>query len=243
MNGLETSNPNQLARIVGFLYGPLMMVLGPLGIVYTPTVLVVPGDALTTAHNIMENTGIFRLCILTALIVQVTHLGIVLLLYKLLNPVNKNLAALMVIFMLVSIPITMLNEINHLVIPLLLSDASYLQVFSPEQLQAWALVFHGLHEFVINSIASIFWGLWLLPMGYLVIKADFISRIPGILLLVAGSGYLIDAIAKTLSSDYSASLFADLVSVLLFAEIVFPFWLLIRGVDVEKWRRAARHAT
>jgi hypothetical protein len=161
MTTKEEMNPNKTARIAGFLYGPLMLLLGPFGIMYVPTVLVVAGDAVTTAQNIMANIGLFRLSIVTALIVQVAHIFIVLLLYKLLKPVNKNLASLMVIFMLVGIPITMLNELNHAAVLLLLSGADYLNVFTAGQLQALVLMFHGLHEYVINSIASIFWGLWL----------------------------------------------------------------------------------
>ncbi len=190
MRARTEMDPNKIARITGLLYGPLMLLLAPLGIAYVPTVLVVAGDAVATTKNIMANIGLFRLSIVTALIVQVTHIFIVLLLYKLLKPVNKNFALLMVIFMLVGIPITMLNELNHFAVLLLSSGADYLKVFTADQLQALVLMFHDLHEYVINSIASIFWGLWLLPMGYLVFKSGFISKIPGVLLIIAGSGYL-----------------------------------------------------
>jgi len=178
----------------------------------------------------------FRLSIVTALLVQVGHIFIVLLLYKLLKPVDKSMAALMVIFMLVGIPITMLNELNHFAVQLFLSGADYLKGFTAEQLQTLALVFHNLHEHVINSIASIFWGLWLLPMGYLVFKSGFMSKIPGVLLIVAGSGYLVDAFAKILAPGYGATMIATVVMVTMFGEMVFPIWLLIKGVNVEKWK-------
>jgi hypothetical protein len=234
----ETS-PNTVARITGLLYGPLMLPLGLFGLMYVPTVLVVAGDAVTTTKNIMANIGLFRLSIVTALIVQVTHIFIVLLLYKLLKPVNKNLASLMVIFMLVGIPITMLNELNHFAVLLLSSGADYLKDFTAGQLQALVLMFHNLHEYVINSIASIFWGLWLFPMGYLVIKSGFISKIPGVLLIIAGSGYLIDTFARILSPIYGATIIATIITVTMFGEVVFPFWLLIKGVNVEKWKKRA----
>ena len=225
-------SPNKTARIAGLLY-VLMIPLGLFGIRYVPTVLVVAGDAVTTTKNIMANIGLFRLSIATALIIQVAHIFIVLLLYKLLKPVSKNLASLMVIFMLVSVPITMLNELNHFAVLLLLSGADYLKVFTAGQLQALVPMFHDLHEYVINNIASIFWGLWLFPMGYLVFKSGFISKIPGVLLIIAGSGYLIDTFAKILSPNYGATIIATFVMVTMVGEVVFPIWLLIKGVNVE----------
>jgi len=231
-------SPNKTARIAGLLY-VLMIPLGLFGIRYVPTVLVVAGDAVTTTKNIMANIGLFRLSIATALIIQVAHIFIVLLLYKLLKPVSKNLASLMVIFMLVSVPITMLNELNHFAVLLLLSGADYLKVFTAGQLQALVPMFHDLHEYVINNIASIFWGLWLFPMGYLVFKSGFISKIPGVLLIIAGSGYLIDTFAKILSPNYGATIIATFVMVTMVGEVVFPIWLLIKGVNVEKWKKRA----
>ena len=233
----EMNSPKRTARIAGFLY-VLMIPLGLLGIMYVPTVLVVAGDAVTTTKNIMAHIGLFRLSIVTALIVQVTHIFIVLLLYKLLKPLNKNYALFMVIFMLVSVPIAMLNELNHFAVLLLLSGADYLNVFSAGQLQALVPMFFDLHEYGV-FIASIFWGLWLFPMGYLVFKSGFISKIPGVLLIIAGSGYLVDTFARILSPNYVTTVIATVIMVTLFGEVVFPIWLLIKGVNVEKWQKHA----
>ena len=223
------------------MYGPLMILLAPIGLVYVPTVLVAAGDALTTTSNIIGNMGMFRFSIAAALIVQVMHIFIVSLLYKLLKPVNKDIAMLMVIFMLVSIPITMLNELNHYVAILLLNGTSYFKVFTTEQMQALILMFHEIHEFVINSVASIFWGLWLFPMGYLVFKSRYISKIPGILLIIAGSAYLVDSFAKIFSSQYSESVASSITHFTMFGEIIFPFWLLIKGVNMEEWNNYQRN--
>jgi hypothetical protein len=231
-------SPNRTARLAAALY-VLMIPLGLLGIMYVPTALVVAGDAAATSANIMANQGMFRLSIATALVVQVTHIFIVLLLYQLLKPVGKALAALMVVFMLVSVPITMLNELNHFAVLLVLSGADFLKVFPADQLKAMVPLFFALHDFVINSIAGIFWGLWLLPMGILVYRSGFMSKIPGVLLLVAGSAYVVDSFAKTLWTGYADSILATIVMVALFGEIVFPVWLLITGVDVEAWKQRA----
>lgn len=238
---MEITNPNRLARLTGFIYGPLMLVLGPFGILYVPTALVVAGDPATTAQNILSHLSLFRLSIVTALLVQVTHIFIVLLLYKLLKPAGRNLAALMVIFMLLGIPITMANELNHVAVAQLLSG-NYLSSFSTVQLQALAMLFHQLHETVTLSIASIFWGLWLLPMGLLVTRAGFISKIPGVLLIVAGVGYLVDSLARLIWPEYGTSALATVANAAVFGEIVFPFWLLIRGVDVDAWQNSSANS-
>ena len=95
MTTKEKMNPNKTARVAGFLY----LVLLPLGIfgMMIRQRLIVPGDAATTASNIMASESLFRLSIVTALIVQIVNLLVVLLLYKLLKPVNKNLAVLIYI--------------------------------------------------------------------------------------------------------------------------------------------------
>jgi hypothetical protein len=85
---------------------------------YVPSAFIVPGDAATTANNIMASESLFRLGIVSALILQILGILVVLVLYKLLKPVNKNHALLMVIFILAAVPIAMLNELNDVYITL-----------------------------------------------------------------------------------------------------------------------------
>ncbi|GAI96536.1 unnamed protein product, partial [marine sediment metagenome] len=110
---------NRTARFAGFLY-LIMIPLGLFGIMWVSS-LIVPGDAAITANNIMASESLFRLSIMSALILQTGHILLVLVLYKLLKAVNKNHASLMVIFMLVAVPIAMLNELNRFAAILLLN--------------------------------------------------------------------------------------------------------------------------
>jgi len=180
---------NKTARIAGFLY--LIPWVLSLTNYFLRQSLIVPGDAAVTANNITASESLFRLSIVSDLIVQVVFVLLVLVLYKLLKPVNKNHALLMVIFFLISVPITMLNELNQFAALLLLSGADYLTVFTSDQLQALVPLFRGLHEYGI-MIAYIFWGLWLFPLGYLVFKSGFLPKILGVLLMIGCFGYLID---------------------------------------------------
>jgi hypothetical protein len=157
-----------------------MLLPAPFGLIYVPSRLIVPGDAAATASNVMASDSLFRLGIVSNLLVHIVNLFLVLALYRLLKPVNKNMASLMVMFVLVGVPIVMLNELTQLAVLPLLSGADYLAVFTTEQLHALVLLFLNLHKQGLN-IAQIFWGLWLFPMGYLVFKSGFIPRILGML--------------------------------------------------------------
>ena len=132
MTTKEKMNPNKTARVAGFL-SLIMIPFALFGIMWASS-LIVPGDAATTANNIMASESLFRLSIGSALMVQVGHILLVLVLYKLLKVVNKNHALLMVIFSLVGNPITMLNELNRVAVLLLLNGADYLTVFTAGQL-------------------------------------------------------------------------------------------------------------
>lgn len=227
----SSSSKSQLkiARIAGLLY-TLMIPLGVFGIMYVPSTIIVTGNIEGTINNILTNIGIFRLSVICALVVQICHIFIVLLLYKLLMTVNRNMALFMVIFMLVSIPITIVNELNHYAIILLVNNGGT----SAHQTSYLIDLFFKLHEYGI-LIAGIFWGLWLFPMGYLVLKSSFLPKIIGIFLMVACCGYVIDSILKLALPSYAATIIAKLLEITMYGEILFPLWLLIRGINLKKW--------
>jgi hypothetical protein len=229
-------SPLAYARVAGLLY-LLLLPLGVFGILYVPSIVIVPGDVAATAGNIMASESLFRLSIVTALLVQVVNILVVLLLYQLLKPVEKKIASLMVIFLLVGVPIAMLNELNKFAILLLVSGAPYLKVFTADQLQALIPLFLDLHQHGIN-IAGIFWGLWLLPMGYLVFKSGFLPRVLGVLLIIGCFGYLIDSAAFFLLPRFHVSI----AQFTFLGEVLLPLWLLIKGVNVERWEERARES-
>jgi hypothetical protein len=113
-----------------------------------------------------------------------------------------------------------------------LHGADYLNVFTTEQLQALAYFFVRLHSQGLN-IAQIFWGLWLFPMGYLVFKSGFLPRILGVLLMIGCFGYVIQSFAAFLSYNLNIIFYTS------WGELLFLLWLLIKGVDVEQWKKRA----
>jgi hypothetical protein len=227
---MTTQEINKTARIAGFLY--LAMIPFALFGVMWPSTLIVPGDAAATANNIIASEGLFPLSILSALLIQLGHIWLVLVLYKLLKAVNKNHALFMVIFFLISVPISMISELNRLAALLLLSGADYLTEFTAAQIQSLAMFFLDLREQGV-FIATIFWGLWLFPMGYLIFKSGYIPKILGVFLIIGCFGYVIDYAIFFLvpGFDTSIALYTG------FGEQLFPLWLLIKGVNVKQWEK------
>ena len=225
-------NPKKTARFAGFLY-LIIFVTGVIGQLFILDNLKVPGDAATTANNIMASESLFRLGIVIALIRQTVFILLYLVLYKLFKVVNKNVAVLMVVFALVSVPISMLSELNQIAALLILSGAEYLMAFTTDQLQALVPLVLDLreHGLLIAQLLSI----WLLPLGYLVYKSGFLPRIFGVLLIIAGCGLLIDFVTFLVFPNFGVTL-----SLFTFwGEPLFALWLLIKGVNVEQWEKRA----
>lgn len=224
-------SPLVRARVAGALY-LFANIFAPFTLLYLPSRFIVRGDAAATASNIMASQMLFRLGIVGTLFTFTANIFLALALYQLLKVVNKNMASLMVILLLVGVPIAMLNELSQLAVLRLLSGASYLKAYPVDQLQALAYLLLVLHDQGL-LIAHIFFGLWLLPMGYLVFKSGFIPKIVGVLLVIAGLGYVVQSFAAFLGYNVDIILFTGL------GELVFLLWLLIKGVDVKQWNKRA----
>ncbi len=226
-----TANTNAVqrtARTAGFLH-LLLIPLSVVGVLYVPAALIGPNDGAAVAGKILANEGLFRLTIVSALLVQLVNLAVVLLLYQLLQPVSKQAARLMVAFLVLGIPIAMLNELNHAAVLLLAKSA--------DPAPALVTLFLNLHKSGILT-AQIFWGLWLFPMGYLVFTSHYIPRVLGVLLVIAGIGYMADSAAFFLYPDLHVT-----VSQFTFiGEALLPLWLVSKGVNVEQWEKRAHAA-
>ncbi len=229
------------ARLAGFLL-LLIAVLAPFSILYLPSTLIVPGDAATTASNVMASDGLFRLGIVVDSVVILLEIIVIAILYVLLRPVNRTLALVAAFARLAMTTVMAVNLFNSLGVLLLLSDAEYLTVFEPDQLDALMLLFLNLHESGIY-IWQVFLGLHLIALGYLVFKSGYFPRILGILLMAACLGYLMDSLGILLPSSEAISIVSSVFLVAtVIGEVSFTFWLLIKGVNVERWEIRARES-
>jgi len=217
------SNPNKnLARVAGFLY--LIMIICGMAAQLIRGGLIVRGNGVATASTIMASESLFRVAFISDLLMATVFLLFAWALYMLLKQVNKNIALLFVLLATASVAILSLNLLNQFAIILLLSDTSYLAAFGAVQLNALVMLFADL-QYYGYYIAQISFGLWLVPLGYLVIKSGFLPRILGMLLIIAAFGHMSGSFAAFMLPGFES--LADLFAAL---EIPFGLWLLVKGV-------------
>src|SRR5437763_3821541 len=214
------------ARLAGLLYLlaslPAFFAWG-----YVPDKLIVTGDASATANHFRASETLLRLSIGSELTGLIIFIFVVLALYRLFKPVSEKHAVTMAILLLISLPISFLSVVNELAALIMVSGANFLSVFDQRQLDSLAYLFIRLHG-QGNTIAQIFWGLWLFPFGLLVIRSGFIPRFLGYLLFVAAIGYIANSLAALLlpAQRQVVAQFADILQM---TELPIILWLLIWG--------------
>ena len=235
------ASPRTYARIGGVFY-LVIIVAGIFGEAFVRGSIVVSGDAAATANNILASPLLWRLGIVTDLLMHACDIPLMLVLYVLLKPVNRHLALLAILFNLIQTAILTTNKLN-LVMPLfLLGGADYLSAFEPSQLQALsyaAIRLHG-HGF---SVGLIFFGFVCLIQGYLIFTSGYFPKILGVLMQGAGLCYLINSFLLLLAPAFATMLFPAILMPAFIAELSLCIWLLVKGVNVPKWeetRNASR---
>jgi hypothetical protein len=214
-----------------------MVFTAPFSLIYVPSKLIVRGDAAATANNILTHEMLFRAGIVADLIGSVIFICLAIALYRLLSGVNKTQASLMVGLVLVSAAVGFLNVLNNIAALTLFRGGEFLGIFEKPQRDALAMLFLRLHGqgIVINEI---FWGLWLLPFGILVIKSRFLPRILGVWLILNGLAYVAISFTGLLLPPYMDKVY-HVVFPVLFGELAIMLWLVIKGAKVQPLEAAA----
>lgn len=223
-------------RFAGLLY-VVASIPGFFGLAYVPSKLLVGGNATATANNIVAHEMLFRLGIAADLVGQAMFIFVALALYDLFKGVNQRQAALMVILIVVSIPITFLNEVNSIAALVLVRGADFLSVFDKTQRDALARLFLNLRGGGFD-VAGIFWGLWLFPMGILAYRSRFLPRFLGVLLVAGAFAYVANSFTSLVLPQHAAAV-SRWMDPLQAVELVFMFWLLIRGAKPPLVRPAS----
>jgi hypothetical protein len=231
MKNQKAGGIKKTARIAGLIYF-LQIPLGIFGIMYVQQGIVVPGSLDETVNNILNHEFLFRLSVISAILAAIVTVFTALWLYKVLSKVNKTHAMLMVLFAAIAAPITIVNELNHLGV-LVITKGSAQQILQQEP-TLW--LFLDLHRYGVH-IATLFWGLWLLPMGYLVFKSTYIPKVIGVLLVIGGIGYVADFVTFLLLPDLKFA-----VSEYTFiGEVAMVIWLLTKGINEKKYEALSWH--
>ncbi len=222
-------------RVAGVLY-LLLAVIGPFSLMYVPSSLYMAGDAAATAQKITTSMGLFRAGIVGDMLIVMIEVALSVLLYKLLAPVNKTLSLIATSARLGMTVVQAINVLNKLFVVLLLSGDVYLKAFDASQTQALAMLFLNANKEAV-LIWEVFFGLHLIVLGYLVYKSGYFPAVLGILLVVAALSYLADGFGNLLLPQY-AGVYTVFVSIAApIGELAFTLWLLIKGVNAERWNK------
>lgn len=208
----------------------LMAILAPFAEFSVRQSLIVPGDAATTANNLMANELLVRISIGIYLLVAILDVIVAWGLYVFLKPVNKGLSLLAAWFRVVYAAVLAIVLVNFVMALHLLSGADYLSVFESKQLYAQVMLF--LNAFGEGwSMGLAIFGLHLLALGYLVLKlSGVMPKILGVLVMIAGLGYLIDSLSKLLFPAYDTN-----IAVFTFiGEVLLIFWLFFKGARISE---------
>lgn len=227
------TSPQVFARLAGVFY-LLEASTAVLGQMFVLGRLVVHGDAAGTAANILGHETLFRLGFASSLVAVVFHVAWVLLFYELLKPVNRIVCALATFIILVGCTIQAASALLYAAPLVVLNEGSAFGALSVGQAQAVALMFLRLNGLAFNAYL-VFFGIWCALVGYLMARSTFLPRVIGLLMVLAGLGYV-----TLLWPPLAAQLNPFNVAVAAPGELSLLLWLLVKGVNVPKWQDQAR---
>ena len=236
MERMAEASPRLKARTAGFFW--LMTILTGAFAMFAGGSVVVSGDAAATAANILAHESLFRLGVAANLVATACYLVATLLVYDLLKPVSRNLSLLAAFFSLAGCAIGAFSELFHLAPLVVLGGGQYLTVFTMEQLRALAYMFLRLNA-QASIIGFAFFGLHCFLIGYLILRSTFLPRLVGVLMAFAGLGWLTFSFANLLSPPLGRSLSYYIALPGALGELSLTLWLLVIGVNVQRWKEQA----
>jgi len=229
-------SPRVKARLAGaFLL--ITMVAGAFSQGVVGNRLVVSGDAAATATNILAHAALFRLAFAIYLIEMACQITTTVLLYDVLKPVSRSVSLLAATFGLVGCTIKTLSRLFFFAPLFILGGAPYLSVFDAGQLQALALLFLRM-DYQAETIAMVFFGLYALVKGWLLFRSRFLPRILGVVGAVGGLGWL-----TYLYEPLAVRLLPFILGAAFVGALANVLWLLVVGVDEERWKEQAGAAS
>ncbi len=229
IKGSEIS-PTKVARITGIVY-LITIIAGVFSLGYVANTLIEHGNPATTAENILQNKSLFEASVTGFLIEMICQLFTVVLMYILLKPAGPRVALLALCSGLIGCVIKTVSQLFYIAPFVLLTNADYMNVFSTDQIQAFALFLLNLRA-QGSAIGLVFLGVYALMSGYLMIKSTFIPKPIGLITAIGGAGWLC-----FLHPTLGLTLFPLLALIGIAGVMSLVFWFLWFGVDDVKWRK------
>jgi hypothetical protein len=224
------NSTKRTARVAGLLW-LLVAVTTGFSLIYVRPRLIVSGDAAATVNNIIASESLFRAAIASSILSQVFLFFFGLTIFRLFKAVNKTLATLFLMSLLVSVAIGVVNSLNNIGALVVLSNPDYLKAFQPEQINVLAMTFLRLNNFGIGLL-EIFSALFLFSLGLLIVRSGYLPRILGVLLMIGACAFPINTFTKILIPQFYPALMTQLTMILnAFGSPATILWLLIKGVN------------
>jgi hypothetical protein len=241
-----TATPDQrarlrrLTRVAGVLYLAIFL-LYPLSTTVR-SLLVAPGDAATTAANVAASETLFRWGLAGEAAVVLIEIALAGVLYTLLRPVSRTLSMAAALARAgEGVVMAAGNLVTGIMTLVMVSGAGYLTAFSLEQRDALALAYQDANGQVV-LVWGLFFGLHLVLLGWLVWRSGFLPRLIGLLLLLAGVGYLAQSFGVLVAPGLAGPLDVVVLVLAVPGELAIAVWLLVRGIDADAWARRAAAA-
>jgi len=223
-------SPRVKARLAGLFY--LLNTLTIFAAIYCFRGIIAPRDPAATAANVLAHQSLYHLGFALELLSTACSVAVAALLYEVLKPVDSSMSLLAAFFRLIACAVALVGYVFQLA-PLLVAGGVPLNGVRPDELTALGMLLYRLHN-PASDIVIVFFGFHFVLLAYLILRASFLPRALGVFASLAGLGaiaFLVPPLAR--------AAFPYLVGVGLPAEVSLTLWLLIKGVNEERWREQA----
>lgn len=231
MERIAVAPPGSKGRAIGVVY--LLYFVAAFSAVFLTKGLVISGDAAATAKGILAHESLYRSSLAVGLLANAIYIALTALFYGLFEPVDRSISLLAAFFGLVGCGIQIFGGLFQLAPLVVLEGGQFLSVFTVEQLQAAALLFLKLYSQTFAISLALF-ALYDLAIGYLIFRSTFLPRLLGVLMMCAGAGWL-----TFVWPPLAMSLSSFVLPLGFLAEFLLMLWLLVKGVNVSRWREKA----
>jgi hypothetical protein len=238
-NFLGASETDRLARWAGLLYFLTLPTAGPW---YYMSATLLNGDTATLA-SLEAGRDSLELVIILGALGHAAQLAAAVVLHRLLRPFGAVAANLMLVLIAVGGVLSYAAMAQQMDALALLDSTASLSALGAEQLQSYVTLTADAYTNLVST-AALFWGLWLLPLGWLLVRCGFVPRVLGVMVFLGAPFYMQAFFGPVLDPAYQTSLAASIVGYLsgipdLIGELGTAVWLTVMGARARKAAAAA----
>lgn len=222
----------KMGRIAGLLF-LILIITGVFAEFFVRQKLYVLDDPAVTSQNIIENQWLFRLGFVSDLVMSTLFFIYAYVLYLIFKPIHKHMSLFLLLCAVISVAMFCQNSLNQFAVLDLLTNANYTDEFQQNQLQVLALFFQNIHTkgYYVNQL---FFGMYLFPLGYMIIKSGLVPKIIGVFLILGCIGDLIDFVVYFLYPNAESVVLNNITIPADIGEFSLCLWFLIMGVRSQK---------